>query len=321
MDALLRSMTETLPVDEVVVRLAEAAGRNRQRAEVRVWLADGSSWGRAWSAAPDADSGTATYRVDVRRGEDRVGEIAVAAGTRPLTSFDRRLLDDLAGPAGVALSTVRLSVDLRRREEELIALGELLEQSTERLRLAGAEQRRWLRAEVDRQVVPHLDAATNEITSDRPDPATVRHEASVALDELRTLARGLHPPRLAEDGLVSSLGGWMERYDRNVSITGVIERPLPDELLRAAYFCVVTLLGTLDASGADGLTLALDDDEARLELRIGGRMAGPGTPDPGLVQLVRDRLEAFDGALATSESGQIVTFTAQLPRYRDEPLP
>ena len=48
MDDLLRSMSEALPVDDVVVRLAEVAGRNRQRAEVRVWLADGTSWGEAW---------------------------------------------------------------------------------------------------------------------------------------------------------------------------------------------------------------------------------------------------------------------------------
>ena len=313
MDALLRSMTEALPVDEVVVRLAEAAGRNRQRAEVRVWLADGSSWGQAWSAAPGVVD-QATYRVDVRHGGDRVGEIEVAAGAQPLTPFDRRLLDELAVPAGVALSTVRLTVDLRRREEELTALSEALAASTDRLRWAGAEQRRRLRGEVEREVTPHLTSALDELAGDRPDPATVRREASTALDELRTLARGIHPPRLAEDGLAASLDGWMERHDRGVSITGHIERPLPEELLRAAYFCVVTLLGTLDDSGAEALTLALDDHAVGVELQIAGRMAIASPPDPDVVQLARDRLEAFGGSLAISSSEPVMTFTARLPR-------
>jgi len=55
-----------------------------------------------------------------------VGEIEIAAGAAPLTPLDRRLLDELAGPAGVALSTVRLTVDLRRREAQLTDLTQAL---------------------------------------------------------------------------------------------------------------------------------------------------------------------------------------------------
>ncbi|GAA3617299.1 sensor histidine kinase [Microlunatus ginsengisoli] len=312
MDALLRSMADALPVDEVVVRLAEAAGRNRQRAEVRVWLADGSSWGQAWPSGQTAD--TVAYRVDVRHGEDRVGEIEIAAGAEPLTPFDRRLLDELAAPAGVALSTVRLTVDLRRREAELMQLGEALAASTTRLREARAEQRHRLRAEVEHRVSPHLVAATDELAADRPDPAIVRQEASRALDELRVLARGIHPPRLSEDGLVASLDGWMERHDRLLRITGAAGEAVPDQVLRAAYFCVVTLLDTLVDAGAEELQLGLSDDDAVLQLQVGGRIAAPAQPDPSAVRLVRDRLEAFDGSLTSSLTHDMMTFTVRLPR-------
>jgi hypothetical protein len=312
MDALLRSMADALPVDEVVVRLAEAAGRNRQRAEVRVWLADGSSWGQAWPSGQVADP--VSYRVDVRHGADRVGEIEIAAGAEPLTPFDRRLLDELAAPAGVALSTVRLTVDLRRREAELIELGETLVASTARLREARAEQRHRLRIEVEQRVSPHLASAIDGLAGDRADPVIVRHEASRALDELRALARGIHPPRLPEDGLIASLDGWMERHDRRVRINGEVGEPLPEQVLRAAYFCVVTLLGALADAGAEALELGLPDDDDVLQLRVGGRLVTSNQPDPSVVQLARDRLEAFDGSLTSSWTHDMMTFTARLPR-------
>lgn len=317
MDHLLRSMSEALPVDDVVVRLAELAGRNRQRAEVKVWLADGTSWGQAWPAqAPQVE---AAYRVDVRHRGDRVGEIEIAAGAAPLTPLDRRLLDELAGPAGVALSTVRLTVDLRRREAQLTDLTQALAASSDRLRGARVEQQRRMRAEVDRRVLPHVRAAVARLADDgQPDPFAARREASAALDELRTLARGIHPPRLAEDGLVASLNGWMERWGRRVTITGEVVDSLSEPLLRVVYFCVVTLLDALAEVDAGQLELCIVDDGDRLELQIGGRLLRPAAPEQATVQLARDRVEAFDGTLTSSWTEDTVTYTARLQR---DPIP
>ncbi len=312
MDDLLRSMSEALPVDDVVVRLAEVAGRNRQRAEVRVWLADGTSWGEAWPAqAPPLE---AAYRVDVRHRGDRVGEIEIATGAAPLTPVDRRLLDNLAGPAGVALSTVRLTVDLRRREAQLTDLNRALTASGDRLRGARLQQQRLMRAEVDRRVLPHLDAAAAQLSDTaQPDPSTARQEASRALDELRTLARGLHPPRLLEDGMVASLDGWMERRQRLVKIAGTPVQSLSESLLRVVYFCVVIILDTL-AQADEPLELCIADDGDILELRIVGRPPHSATSDQTAVQIARDRLEAFDGTLTSSWTDETVTYTARLQR-------
>jgi signal transduction histidine kinase len=317
MDHLLQSMSEALPVDDVVVRLAELAGRNRQRAEVRVWLADGTSWGQAWPAqAPQVE---AAYRVDVRHRGDRVGEIEIAAGAEPLTPLDRRLLDELAAPAGVALSTVRLTVDLRRREAQLTDLTRALAASSDRLRGARVEQQRRMRSEVDRRVLPHVRAARARLTeAGQPDTAAARREASAALDELRTLARGIHPPRLAEDGLVASLDGWMERWGRRVTITGDVVDALSEPVLRVAYFCVVTLLDALAEADAERLALSIADDGDSVQLQICGRVRPTTTPEQATVQLAQDRLEAFDGTLTVSWAEDTVSYAARLQR---DPIP
>ena len=60
MRELLARMSDTLPVGEVVPRLAEAAGRtaHSDRAEVRVWLPGGEKWSQVWPSPirPRTDS-------------------------------------------------------------------------------------------------------------------------------------------------------------------------------------------------------------------------------------------------------------------------
>ena len=209
---------------------------------------------------------------------------------------------------------MRLTVDLRRREAQLTDLNRALTASGDRLRGARLEQQRLMQAEVDRRVLPHLDAAAAHLSDTaQPDPSTARQEASRALDELRTLARGLHPPRLLEDGLVASLDGWMEHRRRQVRIAGTPVQSLSESLLRVAYFCVVTVLDTL--AQADGpLELGIADDGDVLELQMVGRTPHQATPDQTTLQIARDRLEAFDGTLTSSWTDETVTYTARLQR-------
>ena len=104
MRELLARMSDTLPVGEVVPRLAEAAGRtaHSDRAEVRVRLPGGEEWSQVWPSPvrPRTDSLT----IGVRHGGDVLGEIEVAMNRAEQSAFDRRLLEELAGPAGLALS-------------------------------------------------------------------------------------------------------------------------------------------------------------------------------------------------------------------------
>jgi hypothetical protein len=311
LEDLLAKMASSLPVDEVVVRLAEAAGRDRQRAEVRVWLADGSAWGETWPAqAPDA---VEAYRVDVQHHGASVGEISVGADAEPLSAYDRRLLDELAAPAGVALSTVRLTVDLRRREAELKGVNRALAASSDRMRGARLRERHRMRSEVNHKVVPHIRAGKALLVEDAVDAAAVRREATVALDELRMIARGIHPARLLEDGVLASLDSWTGRTNHTVVIAGGPPDELDEALLRCVYFCAVILLDALAVAGSSALSLALETEGEELALNLAGRLGQADSIDSLAVQLVRDRAEAFDGLLQVVREADRMTFRCRWP--------
>ena len=215
--ALLRELSSTLPVDEVVPRIAEAAGRTLggPSAEVRLWLADGGSLTESWR--PDSASSGPSLTVGVGHGGDAVGEIEVQVGADEVSAFDRRLLDELAGPAGLALSTVRLTHDLRRRRIQLAELNTALAASRDRLLTARRDEQQRLRREVQERVVRHIDDAVRLVDGDRQLQAASASTAQ-ALDSLRLIARGIFPPRLGESGLAAALDGWLERADSYAEI-------------------------------------------------------------------------------------------------------
>ena len=179
-------------------------------------LSDGDPWSQVWPARAVADGSPVT--VGVRHAGTAVGEIEVDIADPDESDRDRMLLDDLARPAGLALSTVRLTVELRRRAAELEALTAALGQSYQRI----ADARR---TEIDADADGNAgsgDAApgprrrsaiTGDCRPSRPPSHRARRAADVAeaLESLRILARGIYPPRLADAGLAVSLEGWQQR--------------------------------------------------------------------------------------------------------------
>jgi len=311
LENLLAKMASSMPVDEVVTRLAEAAGRRHQRAEVRVWLADGTAWGEAWPAPPAA--GGDAYRVDVQHHGASVGEISVIADDEPLSPYDRRLLDELAAPAGVALSTVRLTVDLRRREAQLEDVNRALAASSDRMQDARLRERQRMRSEVNLKVVPHIRAAKAVLAQETVDAGAVRLAATTALDELRMIARGLHPARLLEDGVLASLDSWTARTGHRVTVSGAPPAGLDETLTRCVYFCAVILLDALAVAGSTDLGLTLDTVDDEVVLRVTGRLDEGRSVKTLVVQLVRDRAEAFDGSLEAEQEGDRVAIRCRLP--------
>lgn len=338
MRELLHRMATTLPVDEVVPRVAEAASRTtgRERAEVRLWLAEGEQWSQAWPAAAEPGPVGTRLTVGVRHAGAAVGEIAVDLGDERLSPVARRLLDDLAGPAGLALSTVRLTVELRRRKAELERLGAELEASRDRLLTARTVEQRRLRGEVTARVMTHVSAARAALelppaglgpgcddARDAGAPATVEVsqveragvEAGRALDALRTIARGVFPPRLADDGYAASVDGWLvrsalaARLDLGDGVAALRGHP---ELESCLYFCTVTVLAALAAGGASDLQVGIGVDVAdRAELRVSGSGGRPLGDDVRLV--VADRVEALGGTVAAGAGAGRTGVVASLP--------
>ena len=318
---LLRRMASALPVDEVVPRLAQAAGRTvgGPRAAVTVSLADGREWTQVWP--PDGAAGESAITAGVPHHGVPIGAIKVDLPAAETGPAERRLLDELAAPAGLALSTVRLTLELRQRIAQLERANAALIASRDRLRTARQDEQRRLRADVDRHVLRHLVAAQRALDASTIDRGEAAARCEQALDELRLIARGIYPSRLGEAGLLVSLDGWLERARAHVDIAArtplTMLRTNP-ELEACMYFCAVTALDALATAGASRLVAEVSETEADVRLRV----SGDGAPELSRETLtaLRDRIEAFDGALKmTAEPAVLLSFRA--PLHHGAPAP
>ncbi len=122
---------------------------------------------------------------------------------------DRRLLEGLARQAGVAAHAVRLTADLQRSRERLVATRE--------------EERRRLRRDLHDGLGVQLAALNVQAGLLRSlisrDPATaeelvveLREELHGAIADIRRLVYDLRPPALDDLGLVAALRQLAERY-------------------------------------------------------------------------------------------------------------
>jgi signal transduction histidine kinase len=131
---------------------------------------------------------------------ETVGELLIAprAAGETFAPADRRLLDDLARQAGIAVYASRLATDLQRSRERLV--------------MAREEERRRLRNDLHDDLGPALSGLMMKLEAARDrlshDPAAdalladVTTRAQVAVADIRRLVHALRPPAL--DELVSS---------------------------------------------------------------------------------------------------------------------
>jgi hypothetical protein len=295
---LLRQMSSTLAVDDVVPRLAEAAGRatGGPSAQVRVFMTRGEQWTQTWPPETVPARGAAVT-VGVSHSGTDVGEIEVEVDPSQTSAFDRKMLTDLAGPAGIALTTVRLTHDLRRQRAELADIARRLTASRDRLLTARRDEQHRLRREVADQVITHIqDALTLVERADLPAAASA---ATRALDALRLVSRGIFPPTLDGSGLAAALDGWLERADLYAHIDDLPTREVPQQVQACLYFCAVT---ALSAPAADRTP------PRRVHLQVAEHavltISGTGSIPREVQTVIADRAEAYDGT-ATFEHATV----------------
>jgi len=141
--------------------------------------------------------------------------------------------------------------------------------------------------------------------------------AMEAITELRDLARGIHPPALAE-GLGAALPALAARCDVPVEL--VVDLPeRPSAAIEViAYFCAAELLtNAAKHSGARHVTLAATHQPGLVRLRVrddgtgGARIEAGG----GLAGLA-DRVKTVDGRLrVTSPAGGPTVVDVELPSH------
>jgi signal transduction histidine kinase len=143
-----------------------------------------------------------------------------------------------------------------------------------------------------------------------------RQELDEALEEIRELARGIHPRVLSDRGLGAAVEALAHRAPLPVEVGEVPAQELPEQVELAAYFVVSeALTNVAKHASATHASVTLTKRDGRLALEIsddgvGGADADLGTGLRGLT----DRLAAIEGQLEVdSEPGRGTTVRASIP--------
>jgi PAS domain S-box-containing protein len=214
---------------------------------------------------------------------------------------------------------VSLAVASAQAREDLIA-------SRRRLVRAGDEQRRRLERNLHDgaqqrfvSVLLRLRLAQGRLAADPTTTSDLLHDAARELDkglqELREIARGLHPAILGDLGLLPALESLAERLTMPVEIEADAER-LPEHVEATAYYIVAeALTNVAKHSGAGHARVSVRRDGAvvRCEIADDGRGGADTSSGTGILGL-RDRAEAAGGTLSlVSPPGRGTVVTAVLP--------
>jgi signal transduction histidine kinase len=253
--------------------------------------------------APGSDRAVTEVRAPDREGGSGEGRRIGAIIHDASLGEERGLVRAAAASAALALDNERLEAELHARLEDLrTSRARLLEVSMfERRRLErdlhdGAQQRLVA-------LSLQLGLARRKLEAD---PSTAgrlldaaREELGRALEELRELARGIHPAVLTDRGLGPALEALAERTSLPVDLCEMPSERLPAPVEAAAYFVVAESLTNVaryaDAHRAS-VRIAQEDGFAVIEVSddgVGGADPASGTGLRGL----SDRLAALDGRL------------------------
>ena len=319
-------------LDRMVSLLGRAAGAARVEAWVRVGaeLRPGAVWpeGSVSSAAVELNGAglpvldPSARVVPVRHGDDLLGAISLSKPREePLTSAEDGLLRHLASQASLVMRNAQLTAELRATIEELLASRRRLvgAQDAERRRIErnlhdGAQQQ-LIALAIQLGLLAELAGDPDQVRQAIPD---LKAQLAAALEDLRALARGIYPPLLAEQGLVTALRAQAARSPVPAVLEAGQVGRYPQDAESTVYFCALEALQNVAKhASASAATIRLTQTGGTLEFSVSDDGAGfpPAAARHGSgLQGMSDRLAAHGGTLAvTSRPGQGTTITGRLP--------
>jgi signal transduction histidine kinase len=280
------------------------------------WLPQYGSWADQDgnpATLPETDSGRGTTLV-----KQEGKQIAALVYDATLVE-EPELVEAVSAAAGIALENGRLEAELRARLQELHG-------SRTRVVEAQQKERRSLERNLHDGAQQRLVALALELgllaEKANSDPATqtrlkrARSEVAKSLDELRDVARGLHPAVVSGHGLAVALESLTAARPIEVKLKADGLPRLPEQLEVAAYYVVSeSLTNAAKHAHADhvSVTVGVTDDTLIVEIvddGIGGADSERGTGLRGLA----DRVEALNGRLQVwSAAGKGTRVRAELP--------
>jgi len=330
-------VAETYGAEEALPKMARVLAEGTGAERALVWLRAGTllrpaaAWPESGGAAqepvrvlgdnmPDLPGDEA---VPVQHQGELLGGLTVTKRSgESLTPIERKLLDDLAHQAGLVLKNVGLTAELLARLEDLRA-------SRQRLVAAQDEERRRLERNLHDGAQQNLVAIKVKLGLAEmlaaKDPARAKEllaqlkgDTDEALETLRSLARGIYPPLLAEKGLAAALESQARKATLPVDVEADGVGRFPQDTEAAVYFCVLEALQNVqkyaDASRAL-VRLSTVREELHFEVNDDGKGFEPATQKMGSgSQNMRDRIDALGGSMEVkSATGAGTSVVGYLP--------
>ena len=229
------------------------------------------------------------------------------------------LVRAIAGAARLALDNERLAAEVRAQLEEVRA-------SRARIAEAADEERRKVERDLHDGAQQRLVALTMRLEQARSTAADSSRliddttaELRAAIEEVRDLARGMHPPILTEAGLAAAVDSLAERLPLPVDVR-LPDARFPLQIEAAAYFVIseaLTNVGRYAAARAASVGGSIDRRPPGRRFVVTIDDDGHGGADPARGSGLRglaDRVAAVGGTLSVeSPAGGGTRIRAEFP--------
>jgi signal transduction histidine kinase len=331
--ALLFGVLRLRSVREPLARLALELGRGLdprqlQRSlrhalgdpslELFMWSRDPPTWlDTDGQAVPEPSEGARAVTVLERDGEP-IAAVLHDWGLRE----DPGLVAATTSVLRLAIENERLTADVRTQLEEVRA-------SRARLLAAAEEERQRIERDLHDGAQQRLVGLALSLQEARDEARALDPEASFlsrlddaaeelvsAIDELRELARGIHPAVLTEDGLEIAVTSLARRATVPVTVDVNLEGRLPAPVEATAYYVVAEALTNVTRHArarSASVRLARRNGLLELEVRDDGIGGADQVRGSGLRGLA-DRLDAVSGEMrVSSPPGEGTVLEAEIP--------
>ena len=239
--------------------------------------------------------------------------LAGAYEPEPVAEETESRLTRFAELVATAVSDALIRTDLDTSRARIVAAADENRRRIERDLHDGAQQRLATLAVQLRAAAGNLTAGPEEL---RDVLAEAADAVTAALNEVREIARGIHPSVLSEGGLAPALRALARRSAVPVELTVSTSGRLAERIEVTAYYVVSELLtNAVKHARASVVRVTVEQPDKTLHLSI--RDDGVGAADPaqgsGLIGL-RDRVEAIGGTVVIqSPAGAGTTVLVSLP--------
>jgi signal transduction histidine kinase len=322
---LLRARLARVHVSELVVQLEQvpAEGIRDELAdalhdptlELGLWLPERLEYvdaaGR--SLVPEEGPTRAVTKIE------HEGEPLAVLVHDPSLSDEPKLLEGVAAAARLALVNARLHAEVRAQLETV-------RESRARIVSAADEERRRIERDLHDGAQQRLVALALELRSAQRSLSgeaspeleqlleSTADELQVAVEELRSLAHGIHPGTLTQAGLASALSELASRMPLPVTVDVLGERLSPEVEATAYFVASEALANVVKHARATRATVRAVRENRTLVVEVaddgrGGALLDGGSGLRGLV----DRVESRGGRLRIESGGSGTRVVGEIP--------